>query len=396
MEMHTSREASQIPGRVLLVSLNSLNEQTGGGMYLRSLCRGLARKVDLQVLAKSVRGPAMAPLPDGAIEVDKGAFQDLVARLLLQPTFMAAYVLKVIRLAATANLIIFQSSRHGGLIALVRLLLPGKRVICVFDNIEQHVLEGVRADRWLKRAMDAVDRRLLPGIERRAYLLADACSFITQDDADFMVARYGAKRRPHVIVPISLPSRQCPVDVGQPVATGKLRVLFTASFDFPPNQTALREFIEIASGMPGNFEFLAAGRGLDRLVSLWSGVGNFSAIPNPSPDEMQGLFQSSSIYLTTVRLGSGMKTKVAEALSFGLPVIATGHSLVGYEGACSSSVVVRYDGRDDARRQLVAMASRLVADGAGLRAEAVRLFRENYSEEAIDSRFDALLTSVLA
>ena len=52
-------------------------------------------------------------------------------------------------------------------------------------------------------------------------------------------------------------------------------------------------------------------------------------------------------YLSPVRLGSGMKTKVAEAMSYSLPVLATEHSLIGYEQVSNSDYIVKYEGVDD-------------------------------------------------
>ena len=46
---------------------------------------------------------------------------------------------------------------------------------------------------------------------------------------------------------------------------------------------------------------------------------------------MEVYFRKADIYIATVFDGAGMKVKVAEALSYGLPVIGTPHSFIGYE-----------------------------------------------------------------
>ena len=50
-----------------------------------------------------------------------------------------------------------------------------------------------------------------------------------------------------------------------------------------------------------------------------------------SPPNMEPFFMNADIYVAAVFDGAGMKVKVAEALSYGLPVIGTDHAFIGYE-----------------------------------------------------------------
>ena len=50
-----------------------------------------------------------------------------------------------------------------------------------------------------------------------------------------------------------------------------------------------------------------------------------------SPETMNPFFMSSDMVLAPIFSGSGMKVKVAEAMSYGLPVITTSHGAIGYE-----------------------------------------------------------------
>ncbi|WP_407254626.1 glycosyltransferase [Escherichia coli] len=51
------------------------------------------------------------------------------------------------------------------------------------------------------------------------------------------------------------------------------------------------------------------------------------------PERLEQLYLESRLFLCPVRHGSGMKTKIAEALSYGLYVIANTRSTCGYETA---------------------------------------------------------------
>ena len=50
-----------------------------------------------------------------------------------------------------------------------------------------------------------------------------------------------------------------------------------------------------------------------------------------TPNEMESLFRNADIYIAAVFDGAGMKVKVAEAFSYGLPIIGTKHAFIGYE-----------------------------------------------------------------
>jgi glycosyltransferase involved in cell wall biosynthesis len=52
-----------------------------------------------------------------------------------------------------------------------------------------------------------------------------------------------------------------------------------------------------------------------------------------NPEDIGPYYMGASIYIAPIFYGAGMKVKVAEALSCGLPVIATRHALTGYEAA---------------------------------------------------------------
>lgn len=50
-----------------------------------------------------------------------------------------------------------------------------------------------------------------------------------------------------------------------------------------------------------------------------------------NPKSISYLFKSALIYIAPIFTGSGMKVKVAEALSHGLPIIGTDHVFIGYQ-----------------------------------------------------------------
>ena len=50
-----------------------------------------------------------------------------------------------------------------------------------------------------------------------------------------------------------------------------------------------------------------------------------------TPETMEPYFKKCDLFVAPVFSGAGMKVKVAEALSYGKPVIGTDHALLGYK-----------------------------------------------------------------
>lgn len=77
---------------------------------------------------------------------------------------------------------------------------------------------------------------------------------------------------------------------------------------------------------------------IQEAVSQYPGV---ELISRPEPDEMEQIFQRSSICLATTEGGSGIKLRVAEALRRGLAVVSTPSCARGYEDVAEDLLKVR-------------------------------------------------------
>lgn len=56
---------------------------------------------------------------------------------------------------------------------------------------------------------------------------------------------------------------------------------------------------------------------------------------------MSYLLSACDVFYSPIVLGSGMKTKIAEALSYGLYIYATEHSLIGYDEIINNKECVK-------------------------------------------------------
>lgn len=129
----------------------------------------------------------------------------------------------------------------------------------------------------------------------------------------------------------------CPVGVGLPKNDKhfdgkigkKLNCLITGSLWFGPNSDATKWFLnEVYPRVADICNLTVAGfKPNDTVKQLCSEKG-VSLID--SPESMQPYFESANMVLAPIFDGGGMKVKVAEAMSYGLPVVTTDHGNIGY------------------------------------------------------------------
>lgn len=165
---------------------------------------------------------------------------------------------------------------------------------------------------------------------RERYMIkhSDKVLAITEVDKDRLIELY---RIPEEKIDI------CPVGVNLPKSDiklkteidSKLKCLITGSMWFGPNAEATKWFIEnVYPSVRSICELTIAGfRPNSSLIQL---CRNNSIRIVDSPKSMVPYFESADMVLAPIFEGGGMKVKIAEAMSYGLPVVTTSHGAIGY------------------------------------------------------------------
>lgn len=388
--------------KILLISPNGLQELSGGGLYLRSLAQALCDVPGVSqvtVVSKDMGDGEPFSLPETCkrVYLEKNRRRDIAARLRLYPTYLVTHMPILVEQAHQADVVLFHNSRCGGLMARMRKQVPDKTFGVLGDNVEVELKRQHQEGNVLRQVSNAIDTWLIRRAEMPGYL-ADFMTFITEADRKLFATHYEVPART-AILPISLPRGQLssPASVTAiPAASDQttVRVLFTAHFGFEPNQAALHHFAEVASlfrklsDQP--VDFVVAGA---RAAQMAAPYPDLTVVDSPSPELMTKTFGDATLYLAPVSWGSGMKTKVAEALSFGLPVICMPNAAVGYEVALADA---RFNPAITVVKNAAEMASTLhtilqTQDLLPLRNAALAAFDALYSQASQTRRFELLL-----
>ncbi len=228
----------------------------------------------------------------------------------------------------------------------------------LFDTVDLHFLRESRA---AELTGDKTARREALETKKKELEIARSCVLtLTATETD---RRHLLDEDRSLAVEV-LPTVHAPV-AGDPRPEGRRALMFIGGFRHPPNGDAMTSFVKetlplIRSGI-GDVEFLIVGNAPPAEVRALSTERTVVTgyVPDTTP-----YFAKSRVFVCPLRYGSGMKGKIGEALSHGVPVVTTsigaeGMELVHGETALIhddpsefAAAVVRLFGDDDLWRDL--------------------------------------------
>lgn len=212
-------------------------------------------------------------------------------------------------------------------------------------NVEQdYSRNDLRHHRTLVHLLDAA---FSGPRERRIVRRADRLLVLTEKDQNRLCSLYQISKGKTKLLPVCIPApkkaesgkEKCDQDRRNEIKEKKettctqtpLRLLITGSLWFGSNYEGTIWFLDEVFAKLGDAVSLciAGARPHPSLVQRVQSVPNIRLIDTP-PD-MAPYFREADLFIAPVFDGAGMKVKVAEALSYGLPVVGTSHAFEGYE-----------------------------------------------------------------
>ena len=151
---------------------------------------------------------------------------------------------------------------------------------------------------------------------------------LTQEDKKRLCFLYGEKSNIKII-PVCL-KRKIDQDNFE-IKEGKLRLLITGSLWFGENYNGILWFIKnVCSKLRCNFSLTIAGAHPTNLLKNICAENHAIRLID-TPEDMDEIFFEADLVVAPIFDGAGMKVKIAEAFSYGIPVIGTSHVFIGYK-----------------------------------------------------------------
>lgn len=175
------------------------------------------------------------------------------------------------------------------------------------------------------RLMDWLKMALYRTYERRVLTAASLINFVSDSDLDSV--RRGNPALPLVNLSNGIDSTVFTPDERQRVPG---RLLFTGNFDYAPNREAARHlalviFPLIRASWP-NVTLQLVGRNPPSDVIGLPGVTTTGFV-----DDIVACYRSAEVFVCPLLSGAGVKNKILEALSTGMPIVTTTLGIEGIE-----------------------------------------------------------------
>ncbi|WCM25245.1 glycosyltransferase family 4 protein [Sphingomonas sp. QA11] len=228
----------------------------------------------------------------------------------------------------SAGQVFVDGSSLGHLVPPIKRAFPDVRVVTFFHNVEARFFLGaVRAKRTV------LSLRLLAAnyaAERNAVRHSDAIICLSARDSEGLSRVYG--RGADYISPIAVEDA-LPSPRPGPLSRSEHYLLFVGGA-FYANRRGIEWFLrEVAPRSP--LPTMIVGQGMEALS------GEFGASPNirivGAVDDLAHCYAGACCVVAPIFEGSGMKTKVAEALMFGKRIIGTSEAFSGYGPAVAAA-----------------------------------------------------------
>lgn len=266
----------------------------------------------------------------------------------------------------------------------VRACAPDAKVI--YDTVDLH---WVRLDREAqltgsRAARD--DAARFRRMERANAVGSDLVLTVTPQEKELLRAEIPGVNAE--VLPNVHPSR-----ASSPPWSARQGLLFIGGFDHAPNLDAVHWFIErilplIQADLPGVALDIVGSKPPDRLKGLASpGVRVAGHVPDAAP-----YFDGARVLVSPLRYGAGMKGKIGQSMSLGLPVVTTS---IGAEG------LLLVDGENalvaDTPEAFSRAVVRLYSDPAlwaRLSVNGSCHVTAHFSEDAAKARLEAILSDL--
>lgn len=278
------------------------------------------------------------------------------------------------------------SNRYGSM--LERLRTDRSRLanpLGEFAKMLPGVAGTLAAQPWICRRLLQIEQRLTYRSEQRAPAHFDTTVLVNPAETAELTRRSG-----------SAAARTLPPLLREPPKRprhfdGVPTFVFVGGLDFPPNRDGLTWFLRecrepVLRAIPG-FRLLLVGRGTETPppeAAAWGG----QVEPLGWVENLDDVLLSAAGMVSPLRMGSGVKIKVLEALARGLPVVATRQGVLGLEVGAGDGCLIA-----DAPAELARCLAEAIdpVRNQVLSAAALRRWQVSFAPSVVARTYDEVL-----
>lgn len=225
--------------------------------------------------------------------------------------------------------VLVDGSNLGTLVSVLKRSTPGVEVTTFFHNVEARFFWGSLRMRRSVHALGVLLANYLA--ERRAVRHSDKIVCLSERDSKLLRRVYG--RGATHISPMALADRFSEHE-GKPAPSASEGFALFVGGTFYANRAGMAWYVrEVAAR--SNVKVVVVGKGFEALRNELQVPGKVEVIG--AVDSLADWYSRAQFVIAPIFDGSGMKTKVAEALMYGKKVVGTPEAFSGYENIASQA-----------------------------------------------------------
>lgn len=175
--------------------------------------------------------------------------------------------------------------------------------------------------------------------------------------------------------------------------TNKFNCLITGSLWFGPNCDGVEWFI--TSVYPHVRDIIsvtvAGSRPNNKIIKLCDD-NKINLVA--SPESMTSYFDACDLFIAPIFDGGGMKVKIAEAMSYGLPIVTTNHGIIGYDLSNEKDIYVS-DNPEIFAKYIQTYYKLSGENKIIFRNRVYKTYTDNYSLKAIKDKCSEIINTLI-
>ena len=263
-------------------------------------------------------------------------------------------------------------------------LLEGKKIyLDGIDAISLNYRNSYMAARGIKKLIYKIEYKRLEKYEKITYTAVHHTSLISQRDKEYMNNHLGVAGDAKLIYLFAIDMGYVPE-----IVKNKRTISFMGKMNYAPNEDAVLHFIrkiypKIKTIYP-DLEFNIIGGFATKELLRYDGkmgIHFLGFVDNPSTE-----LQRSTLVIAPMISGSGLQTKILQAMQLGCAVLTTEIGADGLESVNESDIIIAQNDEDMIAKLGDYLSEQMMEKREEIGQNARRYVMEHYSYEAIEKQ----------